>query len=149
MTLNIRTAVPDDMATVHMMLSLLARHHGDEAKISIAELNRQTFDLRKGRILVAAEEQELLGYALLLAFPNMVTGKSRFEVEHVFVMEWRRRIGIGRALINAARVIAQSEGAECLRIGTHADNFGAQQAYRDMGFVQMPQAGPRFNIPLD
>jgi ribosomal protein S18 acetylase RimI-like enzyme len=147
MTLMIREAVPDDLREVHEMIGLLARHHGEDVKISLETLHRQVFDLGVGRIWVAAEEEGLVGYALVLARPNLVTGGAGHEVNHLFVMEWRRRAGIGRALIAAARGHSQGAGAEFLVIGTHPENLGAQRAYRDMGFEELT-SGPRFKIAL-
>ncbi len=148
MTLLIREAVPDDLPEVHEMIGLLARHHGDELKISLPTLRRQVLDLAVGRIWVAAEEEGLVGYALVLTWPNVVTGRVRQEIDHLFVREWRRRAGIGRALIAVAREAAEVAGAEVLRIGTHPENLDAQRAYRDMGLEELPIPGPRFRIAL-
>ena len=112
-------------------------------------LHRQVFDLGVGRVWVAAEEEGLVGYALLLARPNLVTGGAGYDLNHLFVMEWRRRAGIGRALIAAARAWAAGEGAEFLMIGTHRENQGAQRAYKDMGLEELPAPGPRFRISLE
>lgn len=149
MTLNIRPAVPDDVPEILQMMAALARHHGDEATIAPQALQAQLFEQQKARVLVAAEEEGLVGYALLLARPNMVTGGAGHDINHLFVVEWRRRAGIGRALIAAMRQISRAEGAEFLVIGAHPANLGAQGAYRGMGLEEMPPPGPRFKIDLD
>ncbi len=149
MTLMIREAVPDDLAHVHDMIGLLARHHGDDPRITLPELQDQIFGRGTGRILVAAEEEGLVGYALILTRPNLVTGGVGHDLNHLFVMEWRRRAGIGRALIAAARQVSRDAGAEFLMIGTDRENLGAQRAYRDMGLAEMPMPGPRFRIALE
>lgn len=148
MTLNIREAVPNDLPQIHQMIGLLARHHGEDVLISLETLHRQVFELEVGRVWVAAEEEGLIGYALVLIWPNLVTGKAAQEINHLFVMEWRRQAGIGRALIAAARDAAFDAGVEMLRIGTHPENRGAQRAYRDMGLEELPHGGPRFKIAL-
>ena len=148
MTLNIREAVPDDLHQVHEMIGLLARHHGDEPKISPQTLYRQVFDLGLGRLWVAAEEEGLVGYAQVLVRPDLVTGGVGHDLNHLFVMEWRRRAGIGRRLIDAVRSHSRAEGAEFLVIGTHRENLGAQRAYRDMGLEELAQGGPRFKVAL-
>lgn len=147
MSLNIRPAVPDDIPQVHAMMQDLARHHGDDLKISAETLADTIFTRQQARILVAAEAEGLLGYAMLVARPNLVTGGVRHQIEHLFVLEWRRRAGLGRALIAAARQISQEDEAEALMIGTHLLNLGAQKAYRDMG-LQEVQYGPRFRVEL-
>jgi GNAT superfamily N-acetyltransferase len=148
MTLTIRDAVPDDLPQVHQMIGELARHHGDVATISLQDLHHQITTARRAQVLVAAEAEGLVGYALVLTKPNLVTGGVSHEVNHLFVTEWRRRAGIGRALIAAAKARSLAEGAEALLIGTHRENLGAQTAYRDMGLQELPAGGPRFAISL-
>ena len=110
MTLLIREAVPDDLTQVHEIIGLLARHHGDEPGISLPTLHRQVFDLGLGRLWVAAEEVGLVGYALVLVRPDLVTGGVGHDLNHLFVMEWRRRAGIGRRLIGAVRSHSRAGG---------------------------------------
>lgn len=148
MTLNIRLAVPDDLPQVHEMMGLLARHHGDTATISHEEMQAQIFERGLGRIVVAAEEEGLVGYALLLVRPNLVTGGVGHDINHLFVVEWRRRAGIGRALIAALREVSRGEGAEVLTISAQVENAGAITAYREMGLQEMPLFGVRFRIDL-
>jgi GNAT superfamily N-acetyltransferase len=148
MTLKIRNATALDIPQVHEMMGLLARHHGDTATISMAEMQRQIFDLGLGRIVVAAEAEGLVGYALLMARPNLVTGGVGHDINHLFVVEWRRRAGIGRALIAALREVSRGEGAEVLTISAQAENRGAITAYHEMGLQEMPKFGVRFRIDL-
>lgn len=147
MTLMIREAVPDDLAQVHEMIGLLARHHGDDPTISLETLRRQVCDLGLARVWVAGEEEGLVGYALVVSRPNLVTGGAGHDINHLFVVEWRRKAGIGRALIAAARKAALEDGAELRTIGTHWKNLGAQTAYRDMGLEEVTY-GPRFKVAL-
>ncbi len=146
--LIIREAVPDELCQVREMIERLARHHGDEARISLDDLRARVFGLGQGRLWVAAEEEGLVGYALLLTRPNMVTGGVGHVLDHLFVVDWRRRAGIGRTLIAAAQAYSRDAGAEFLMIGTHRDNLGAQNAYRGMGLEEVPQPGPRFKVAL-
>jgi GNAT superfamily N-acetyltransferase len=148
MTLVIREAVPDDLPQVHEMIGLLARHHGDEPTISLETLRRQVVDLGLGRVWVAAEEEGLVGYALLLTRPNLVTGGVGHDLNHLFIVEWRRRAGLGKALIDAVRSFSLAEGAEYLTISAQGENRGAITAYRNMGLEEMPWFGVRFKVAL-
>ena len=148
MTLTIRDAVPDDLPQVHRMIGELARHHGEAATITLDDLRQRVTTACCAQVLVAAEPEGLVGYALVLTKPNLVSGGISHEVNHLFVTEWRRRAGIGRALIAAVRARSLAEGAEALLIGTHRDNLGAQAAYRDMGLEEVPLGGPRFRVSL-
>ena len=146
--LIIREATLGDLPQVHQMIGLLARHHGDEAVIALDTLRRQIFEDGLGHLVVAGEEEGLVGYALLLARPNLVTGGLGHDINHLFVVEWRRKAGIGRALIAALRAVSVAAGAEYLMIGTHPENLGAQRAYRQMGLAELPMPGPRFKVEL-
>ncbi|MBC7477101.1 MAG: GNAT family N-acetyltransferase [Pseudorhodobacter sp.] len=147
MTLIIRQATIGDLPQVHAMIGLLARHHGDVPTISLETLRRQIFDDAVGHLAVAGEEEGLVGYALLLPRPNLVTGGMRHDINHLFVVEWRRKAGIGRALIAALRQVSLAAGAEYLTISTHPANVAAQNAYARMGLRELP-AAPRFKIEL-
>ena len=148
MTMIIRQATLGDLAGVHQMMTLLARHHGDVACITPERLREHLFDNPIGHLVVAGEEEGLVGYALLLPRPNMVTGGTGREIHHLFVVEWRRKAGVGRALIAALRQISMAAGAEYLMIATRTDNLDAQNAYRRMGLVELPNPGPRFRVEL-
>ena len=145
--LIIREATLGDLPQVHEMLGLLARHHGDTPSITVEALRRRIFEDNLGYLVVAGEEEGLVGYALLLPRPNLVTGGMGHDINHLFVVEWRRRAGIGRALIAALGQVSQAAGAEYLTIGTHPSNRGAQEAYRRMGLQELPVA-PRFKVEL-
>jgi GNAT superfamily N-acetyltransferase len=145
---TIRPATPHDTPQVLAMMRALAQHHGETATTSLPVLHHQIFGLGLGRILVAAEDEGLVGYALILPRPNLVTGGASHDIHHLFVVEWRRRAGIGRALIAAAAVASHAEGAEALTISAQTGNPGAQAAYRTMGLAEQPVAGVRFKVDL-
>ena len=88
----------------------------------------------------------LVGYALILARPDVVSGGAGFDIHHLFDAEWRRRAGICRALIAAARGLGLAAGAECLTISALLDNQGAVAACRAMGLEELPWHGVRFKV---
>lgn len=124
MTIHIRDAVPDDLGEVLDMMGEMARANRAVARLSTEALARQIGDARLGRVLVAAEAEGLIGYALILAWPDPRSGGNVHEVTHLFVREWRRRGGIGRALIAAARAAARADGVETLVLGVGNDGIG-------------------------
>lgn len=145
---TIRPATPHDMPQVLAMMDALARHHGETATTSLPVLHHQIFGLGLGHILVAAEEEGLVGYALILPRPNLVSGGASHDIHHLFVAEWRRHAGIGRALIAAAAAFSRAERAEGLTISAQIANDGAQAAYRSMGLAELPLFGVRFRVEL-
>jgi GNAT superfamily N-acetyltransferase len=149
MSVTIRPIEPRDLAEVHVLIGQLARHHGDEPRISLAQLQHQIFTEQRGHVLVAEGAGVLAGYALILPRPNLVTGGAGWDINHLFVRKPLRGQGIGRALIVAAAALARDAGAEILLIGTQAANLEAQAAYLAMGLPQLPMAGPRFQVALE
>lgn len=149
---TIRLAAPEHLPEVHRMLIALAAHHGDQASITPQVLRRIALQGPGARLIVATLDDSPLrhpvGYALMLLRPNMVTGEQTYVIDHLFVQEPLRRHGIGRALIDGARKLAQEEGRSGLIIGTHPENDGAALAYRAMGLTELPQGGPRFAVAL-
>jgi GNAT superfamily N-acetyltransferase len=137
---------------VHRMLVALAAHHGDQATITPTELARLCLQDEGARLLVACLDgspaRHPLGYALLLLRRNMITGRAGYEINQLFVQAPFRRLGLGRALITAARSLAAEEGRTGLTIGTHPANEAAAAAYRAMGLTELPPAGPRFAVEI-
>lgn len=149
---TIRLAAPEHLPEVHRMLIALAAHHGDQATITPDALRRIALQGPGARLIVATLDdspvRHPVGYALLLLRPNMVTGGQSYVIDHLFVQEPLRHQGIGRALIDGAKVLARDEGRTGLVIGTHPENDAAAIAYRAMGLAELPASGPRFAVEI-
>lgn len=150
--IEIRPLAAAHLPEVHRMLIDLAAHHGDVATITPPMLRALVLDAPDLRGLVAfpADRPSRLpvGYALLTRRTDLITGRSGYDITHLFVQDVFRGHGIGRALIAAARSLAQAEGCRRLTIGTHPANAGAAKACRAMGLVERPVPGPSFAVPL-
>lgn len=149
---DIRPLQASHLPEVHRMLIDLARHHGDVATITPPALRALVLDAPDLRGLVAfpgdRPSRLPVGYALLSRRPDLITGRSGYDITHLFVQDVFRGKGIGRALIAAARRLAQDEGCKRLTIGTPPTNAAAAAAYRAMGLVERPLPGPSFAVPL-
>ncbi len=91
-----------------------------------------------GVVLVAAHNDEVMGYACVLAEeanqdPDEVNYTYAY-VRDVFVNREDRGLGIGRALLEAAEKYAKDAGATCLRIFVLAENKDAASLYQKFGF---------------
>ncbi len=145
---TIREAVPDDLPQVHRMLALLNRQPGDIPLMSLEALHHQTFDLDQARIWVAAEPEGLVGCALVLRRRNRVTGRIGHELIQIFVDEWRRHAGIGRALVAAAQARARAEAADFRMADAHPARTGPGSAERTTGPEDSTPPGPQLRIAL-
>jgi GNAT superfamily N-acetyltransferase len=87
------------------------------------------------RLLVAEENGQIMGTAVLVILPGMAHGVSPFAVvEYVVVDEKSRRYGIGRILMDY--IIARAKEAGCYKIMLTSDKRRAQahEFYRSLGF---------------
>ncbi|MDO9639641.1 MAG: GNAT family N-acetyltransferase [Pseudotabrizicola sp.] len=150
--IDIRPLDAAHLPEVHRMLIDLAGHHGDVATITPSRLRALVLDAPDMRGLVAfpADRPSRLpvGYALLSRRTDLITGRSGYDIAHLFVQDVFRGQGIGRALIAAARGLALAEGCSRLTISAHPANAGAAATYRAIGLTERPAPGPSFSVAL-
>jgi GNAT superfamily N-acetyltransferase len=145
----IRRARETDVAAVLEMVGQLARHHGDEPRATLAELERDLFGpVPWVPALVADAGTSLLGYAILCRMYRAHSGERGVDLHHLFVVERARSSGVGRRLVEAALDEASRWGCTFLAVGTHPENLGAQRFYERLGFERAPQGGPRFRTAV-
>jgi len=82
------------------------------------------------------------GYAGLLA-PR---GGGQADIQTIAVADDARRRGLGRELMNALIAAASERGATEVFLEVRADNPGAQELYRSLGFEQIA-VRPRYYQP--
>lgn len=92
-----------------------------------------------GRLLVAAQEDRLLGYAVVLtALTSEDEADERLygyaAVRDLAVAETARGRGLGARLLAACEAIAREAGARWLRVTALAGNAGALRTYERFGF---------------
>lgn len=144
---TIRTARPADLPDILAMIRALSAFHGDTAAVTLEQLQTFFFDPEApATALLAHHDDRLIGYAGLLPHLRLHSGARSLDIQHLYVAENRRGQGVGRALIAAARDIAQSTGCFRLTIGTDPDNTAAQAAYEAMGWDPITGAGPRYQM---
>lgn len=106
---------PADLAQAHVFLR--ARLEGGESTVLLAGINDEWIGFC----------QLYRGFSSIACAPTVVLNDLYVEASH-------RGIGVGRALIARARVMAEREGARCLLLETAETNTRAQALYESMGF---------------
>ena len=146
--ITITQATPRDLTRLQEMIRALSAFHGDEAAVTLEQLQVIFFGPdKKGTALVAREAQMIVGYAGITQSVVIHSGEPRLDIQHLFIAENRRNRGIGKHLIMAARDFAAEQGATRITIGTDPGNASAQAAYRAMGLDEITGSGPRFWLP--
>lgn len=82
-------------------------------------------------VSIAEHNHELAGIASV----TIEAWNRRAVLQHLYVTREARRIGIGKALVEAAIGAAQYLSARCLWVETQTVNYGAVEFYRSMGFA--------------
>ena len=146
--MEITHARPRDLRDILKLIRALSAFHGDTAAITLEELQALFFDGGPATALLAHDGRTPVGYAGLLPHVRLHSAQRSLDIQHLYVVETHRGRGIGRALIEAARDVAATQGCFRLTIGTDPANLAAQAAYRAMGWEEITGAGPRFQWPL-
>lgn len=145
----VRAMQSADVPAVVAMIRALAGHHGDTPRVSEASLTRDAFGAEPWvQIMVAERAGALVGYMALKRLAWLHYGDRGLEIDHLFVAPGCRKLGVGRALIAAARRQAIAAGCVELKVGTHPDNHAAQEYYLAQGFVAQEVTGARFRLYL-
>ncbi len=95
---------------------------------------------RRGDVLVADADGEVIGFAQVMVFPHFQhTGGWCGEVESVHVRDdWRSR-GVGAALLVAADEIARREGCYRIQLTSRNVRTDAHRFYEANGYVATSQ----------
>ncbi|MCF3638579.1 GNAT family N-acetyltransferase [Rhizobium sp. TRM95111] len=143
--LTIRAARAGDLMQLIDMIALHAECHGEKARISAADLDRDLFGASPWvTALVAEAGGRLIGYALLVPMYRAVEGVRGMDLHQIFVREDHRGTGIGRHLVNRAREHARLSGCGYLSVGAATGNFAAHRFYERMSFKAGPVTGMRY-----
>jgi ribosomal protein S18 acetylase RimI-like enzyme len=149
MSVVVRKAVSQDIPRLLVMVHKLAQHHGDAATVSAEQLRRDMFgDSPWVRGLIATAAEMPIGYAIMCPLVQLHFGARGMDMHHLFVeTEWRGK-GVGRLLTMACLEEAKELGCQYMAVGTHPDNFAAQNFYSAQGFEQVSKFGARYRKSL-
>ena len=82
------------------------------------------------------EQQTPVGFTQLYPLFSSTRMKSLWLLNDLFVAPEWRRFGVGRALLEHARLFAEESGAAGLMLETAVDNTPAQALYESLGWVR-------------
>jgi GNAT superfamily N-acetyltransferase len=143
--LTIRAARPGDLRPLLDMIALHAECHGDAARVTANDLDRDLFGTSPWiTALVAEAGGQLIGYAILVPLYRAMEGRRGMELHQIFVREGHRGTGIGRHLVARAREQARIAGCSYLSVSAATGNFGAHRFYEEMNFQAGPVTGMRY-----
>lgn len=120
---------------------LTVREMNPEDSIKIAELEQsifsdawtqrgieETFSQQQAMIVVAEEEQKILGYCILY------TVLDEAEIARIAVCEERRHLGTGSKILESCEKICAAKGVKRLLLDVRESNEAARRFYEKHGF---------------
>lgn len=87
----------------------------------------------RDKILVAEIDGQVVGYLHLVDYDLLYAGPMK-NIMGIAVDPERRRMGIGRALLEAGEEWARADGAEGIRLVSGESRVGAHAFYRALGY---------------
>jgi len=130
---RVREATAHDMDTLHALISALAEHHGQRASVRCtpADLRRDIAgpEPRFGAVL-AEVGGRAVGFASWTWLHSIWLGARVMNIDDVFVQDGCRGLGVGEALMPAARAACRARGAARLRWEVESDNADAIRFYQ-------------------
>ena len=105
--------------------------------------------LSKGEsvLFVARHDGQLVGFVQLYPVFSSVALMRQWILNDLYVIPAARKLGVGRALIERARELAEATRANCLTLETAANNIPAQRLYDSLGWKR-EQEFYRYYLPL-
>jgi len=133
--ITIRRATGDDYDGWLALWAGYNAFYGRKDATALPEaLNRLTWERLQSssepmHLLVASEEEELLGFAHLIFHQTTISPNPTCYLQDLFVAPEARRRGIAEQLIKAGAAEARSAGAAKLYWQTHQSNSAARHLY--------------------
>jgi ribosomal protein S18 acetylase RimI-like enzyme len=137
LTFEIRRALQADIHLAAELFDAYRQFYDQPADYALAEaFLRDRFARNDSVLFLAIERQsgEALGFVQLYASFSSVAARGIWILNDLFVAPEVRRSGVGRALLGAARDLADSTGAARVVLSTAATNREARALYESYGY---------------
>ena len=136
-TLQIRTCTKADLPQLLLLYQQLT---GDAAQLSneqAADIFDQSLKYEGTQIFIGVIEDVIVSTSTIIIVPNLTRTGSPFGlIENVVPKESHRKLGHGRAVLNACVKHAWSMGCYKVMLLTGSNNPATRQFYSDSGFKQ-------------
>lgn len=141
MKLTIGFAGPSDTALILQLIRELAdyEHLLDQVVADEATLREQLFDRRGAEVLLAREEETVVGFALFFHNFSTFLGRSGLYLEDLYVRPAYRGRGYGKALLARLAALAVERGCGRMEWWCLDWNRPSIDFYRSLGAQPMDE----------
>lgn len=139
--MHVRQAVPQDLAEVAALFDEYRGFYGRPSDPALAKrFLEERMSNQDSLILVAESSQrEVAAFTQLYPSFSSLSAAPVYVLNDLYVAPAHRRQGAARALLEAARELAQQKGAVALSLSTAVDNESAQALYESLGWLRDKQ----------
>jgi GNAT superfamily N-acetyltransferase len=124
-------------------------HYGEASDVSrAASWLEENLGAGRLRAFVAEESARFVGFAITAEVPASLRLGRFWQIRDLFVLPERRRLGVGRALLESVREAAMGAGALRLVVQTEDDNHPALRLYADSGYAAI-QGYCSLGLPIE
>ena len=139
---NIRSAEPEDVPEIFVLIKELADYERllDEVVTTEEQLGEALFGENSNvKVLLAYNEIQVLGFALYFHTYSTFLGRQGIYLEDLFVREFSRGKGIGKALLQRIASYAMEKGGGRLEWSVLNWNESAINFYKKIGAVPLDE----------
>jgi ribosomal protein S18 acetylase RimI-like enzyme len=147
-TLTIRRATLAGLDLVAPLFDRYRQFYGCSPDLDVAaRFLRERLERGESVVFVAVSEGKGVGFVQLYPTFTSIGAKRAWILNDLYVSPEVRRQGVGRRLMDAAKLMAEETGAASLELATVKDNAGAQALYRSCGY-KLDEKYDRFKLTL-
>ena len=145
---TVRRVTTADLDLVAPLFDAYRQFYGCAADLDLARrFLGERLDLGESVIFVAVINGNGVGFVQLYPMFTSIGAKRAWILNDLYVTPDARRQGVGLALMDAARKMAEETGAAWMELATAKDNATAQALYRRCGY-ERDEKYDRFQLKL-
>ena len=145
---DVRRATPADLDLVAPLFDAYRQFYACSPDLELARrFIGERLERGESVIFVAVVDGKGVGFVQLYPTFTSIGARRAWILNDLFVSSEARRRGVGRALMDAAKRMAEETGAAWLELATARDNARAQALYQSCGY-KLDEVYNRFKLTL-
>jgi ribosomal protein S18 acetylase RimI-like enzyme len=136
--IEIRKADLNDIEQLSSLFNLYRLFYRQESDVkACSDFLYERLSQHQSVIIIAIKDNEIVGFIQFYPLFSSVSLQKTWLLNDVYVKETQRKHGIGRMLLDEAKLFGKESGAGWLLLQTANDNYIAQIVYEKNGWERM------------